>query len=102
MYSVEVFQQRKAVIDQRIRELDQDISALREQYESQSTRLDAMRTYIPKAESFLAAYDTMTAAEKNTMLRELVDHAVYTKTQRAQRGQPSAPFTLDIFPSLPL
>ena len=102
VYSVEVFQQRKAVIDQRIRELDQDISALREQYESQSTRLDAMRTYIPKAESFLAAYDTMTAAEKNTMLRELVDHAVYTKTQRAQRGQPSAPFTLDIFPSLPL
>lgn len=101
VYSVEIFQQRKAVIDQRLEDLTQDMTALKKQHEAEALRLDVIRTYIPKAETFLDAYYTMTAAEKNSMLRELIDHAVYTKTQRAQRGQPSAPFTLDIFPRIP-
>ena len=101
IYSVDVFRQRKEVIDGRIQELNDSIEKLRNQYESQNKRTAAMRAYVPKAESFLSSYGAMTAAEKNTMFRELIDHIVYTKTERGQINK-VVPFKLDIYPKLPV
>ena len=101
IYSVDDFRQRKEVIDGRIQELNDSIEKLKTQYESQNRRTAAMRAYVPKAESFLSSYENMNAAEKNTMLRELLDHVVYTKTERGQKNK-VVPFKLDIYPKLPI
>ena len=38
-----------------------------------------------------------TAAEKNALLKTIIDHVIYTKLDRAKRGGPST-LTLEIFP----
>lgn len=102
IYSVEVFTQRKAVIDDRIRDIDHTLQELQEEHDNAEASRKAIERFIPKVENLLSSYYTLSAAEKNSVLSEVIDHCTYYKTARGQRGKGSAPFRLDIFPRLPL
>ena len=102
IYSVEVFTQRKAVIDDRIRDIDHMLHELQKEHDNAEASRKAIARFIPKVENLLSSYYTLSAAEKNSMLSEVIDHCTYYKTARGQRGKGAAPFRLDIFPRLPL
>lgn len=101
VYSVEIFTQRKSVIDGRLREIDQTIRDLQDAHASAEANRKAIQQFIPKAENLLKSYHTMSVAEKNSMLSEVIDHCTYYKTARGQRGKGSSPFKLEVFPRLP-
>lgn len=61
---------------------------------------EARAAILPAVERVLDAYPlAQTIEQKNALLRSVIDHAVYHKTQRAWRGQnPAKYLQLDVFP----
>jgi hypothetical protein len=65
-------------------------------------RIRNQSVFIPQCKKLLDGYSSMDAAEKNAILKELVDHITYTKPEKNKRGHGSdVNFTLDVYPKLP-
>lgn len=101
IYTLEDFTQRRDTIQKRVSALENDIRSLEMRDSLERKHTAAIREILPKISTFLDAYPVMGAAERNSMLREIVDHAVYTKTVKRKKGGPPVPFSLDIFPKIP-
>lgn len=100
IYSVEVFQERSAA-------LNENISALIERRDTTTKKLDKVSKYrlakkelLPKVQTVIEKYFSLhTASERNLMLKEVIDKIVYTKTDKG-RGHADS-FKIEVFPKIP-
>ncbi len=98
VYDVPTFRDRRADLDARIAATRQALAAL-----DASPKPDPVLTILPQVRTVLGAYDlTATPAEKNALLRTVLDHITYTKTQRCQRNNaPTDHLSLILYPRVP-
>lgn len=98
LYSPDLFRERQADLGERLAAVDADLAAL-----DAAPRPDPRRLLLPQIKKVTSAYRAAaTPGEKNALLRTVIDHVTYEKTQRCYRNEsPAAHLTLHIFPRLP-
>ena len=102
IYDTDTFLNRSRALSERSAALQKNIADLERRLKQERLREASVRTIIPKTEQLLEVYDTLPdARSKNDMLKEVIAKAVYTKTERAQRGGRSDNFTLELYPRIP-
>ncbi|MDR2525651.1 MAG: recombinase family protein [Oscillospiraceae bacterium] len=101
VYDVDIFLSRSRELSERTAAAQTDRARISEELGAESTRLQNHLSIVPKVEHLLSCYTALlTPAEKNDLLKEVVEKAVYTKTQAGKRNR-SAPFDLILYPRLP-
>ena len=98
IYSPDLYRQRHAELSGRIAEINARIAEL-----SAVPRPDPRARLVPQLRTVLAAYGSAAdPAEKNALLRTVVDHIAYTKNQRCYRNSdPADHLVLEVFPRVP-
>lgn len=102
VYTVEIFQNRSAVLNKNIEQLNDSIRQTQEELE----RLEFLRvekeSYAPKVRFLLDNYGTNSVESNNRILKEVIEKVYYEKTAPNRRGGLyNANFTLSIFPNIP-
>ncbi len=103
IYTPEIFATRISSLDERIREINLEISRLQFELKSNQKKNYELNTFIPRVEHLLDAYWTSDDANiRNDMLQDVLDRVEYTKTEPNRKGhRDNANFTLTLFPKLP-
>lgn len=98
VYSVDEFRERRAKVNAQIADIDRSIAAL-----DHTPANDPIAALLPQITTVLNSYRTAPDAEsKNTLLRSVIDHITYHKTQRGYRNSnPGDNLTLEIAPRIP-
>lgn len=99
IYSPELYRERRDDLTKRIAQVDASIANL----QGNARQSDARALLIPRVKTVLAAYqNTESPADRNQLLRSVIDHIVYHKTQRCYRNHKPGEFlTLEVFPRIP-
>jgi len=98
VYSVETFLQRSRNISERISALDEDESRLRAEFAELEQSIDCQARLIPMMARAIDLYRASSdPAEKNSILKEVIDHVVYFR-KIGGRWAPRYNFTLTIYP----
>jgi DNA invertase Pin-like site-specific DNA recombinase len=102
IYTPEVFLERSAAVEKELTQMQNSIQGVKDQIAAEEMRIRNQSVFIPQCKKLLDGYSSMDAAEKNAILKELVDHITYTKPEKNKRGHGSdVNFTLDVYPKLP-
>lgn len=97
-YDEDTFLKRSDEIIKRIIDTKQALNKITKEIEYSEKRSEMQKDIIPKAEKVISMYShAKTAAEKNNLLKSILDHAVYEK----EKSQWNDEFTLTLFPRLP-
>jgi len=98
VYDVATYRQRRADLDSRLAQTREALDQARK-----PSRPAPLDLYIPKLRQTLSAYAAAsTPAEKNALLKQVVERITYHKTQRCYRNNGLADhLTLDVFPKYP-
>lgn len=98
VYDTATYRERRADLDARIAETRASLAALDAPPPS-----DPVAMILPQVRTVLGAYDLAAdPADKNALLRAVVDHVVYTKTQRCYRNNALTDYlSLTLFPRVP-
>lgn len=98
VYDVPTFRERRADLEARIAAVQASLDAL-----DAPPPPDPILTILPQVRNVLGAYDlSATPAEKNALLRTVIDHIVYTKNQRCYRNNaPTDHLSLVLYPRVP-
>lgn len=96
IYTPQVFIRRRDDLAARIDATTQ----LLHQASHQPTRADLIRAELPQIEHVLQAYPlTHDLEQRNALLKSVISHVIYTKTEHCYRNQNPADYlTLDIYP----
>lgn len=103
VYSDEDFKTRITEIKQRIEDTQNSLKKLKVEKKKSELQKKAAEEFIPKVKHILAVYNTLpSAAAKNSILKEVLDHADYNKEKSgAFKGYSADDFTLTAYPKLP-
>ena len=102
VYTTDTFLERSRSISTRIEQAKSDVEVLRADIKDERVREESKKTIIPKAERLLDVYASLPSAEeKNKVLKEVLEKAVYTKDKRSPRGSSGDNFELTLYPKLP-
>ena len=98
VYSPALYCERRDDLTARIAEIDARLDDL-----ARGPRPDPRAQLVPQINTVLAAYRAAPdAAAKNALLRTVIDHITYTKTQRCYRNSdPADHLSLQVFPRIP-
>ena len=98
VYDVATFRDRRADLESRIGEVKAALAAL-----DAPPPPDPVLSVLSQVRTVLGAYNlAATPAEKNALLRTVLDHISYEKTQRCQRNNaPTDHLSLTLFPRVP-
>lgn len=100
VYTNEVFLQRSKLLAKRITEAEAQESALRDHLASLRKAELTQKSLVPRIQHVLDIYDTLeTPAEKNALLKTVLDRAVYAKSSGGRYGESN--LQLYIYPKLP-
>ena len=81
VYTNDVFMERSRVLAGRIAEAEKQVEALREHLIAMRKAELTRKSIAPRIQNVLDVYDTLeTPAEKNALLKTVLDHVVYSKT----------------------
>lgn len=102
IYTTEVFLQRSSAVNSKIEEEKESIKKLQSELQTAKLAVQDREKIIPRAEQVLAEYSkAQTAAEKNELLKSMIEKVVYTKTVNGRwQGKPDD-FELILYPKLP-
>ncbi len=101
IYSTETFLQRLKAISDKLDEANSSLSDLDKYIVDERQRIHGRTSIIPKIENLLAAYDSIdSVADKNDMLKEVIEKVVYSKDKGGRWADPSD-FHIKIYPRLP-
>lgn len=101
VYDTDTFLVRSRDISSRLHQAYADKASLTSRLDEAVRRREARRSVIPKVENLLDVYDALpTPAARNTLLKEVLARAVYTKEANGRWGDPDA-FTIDLYPKIP-
>lgn len=103
VYTVEQFTDRSQNISARITETQEKIKKITMDISGVSDEETVIKEFYPKLKSLINVYDSISsAAEKNELLKEIVDKAVYNKEKSgAFKGVSADDFELKMYPKLP-
>lgn len=101
VYSIEIFRERQG-------NLKSSITAAEEQLQKHHTDLDRLyevrnrqNCFAPKVRHLLDTYHTNSIETNNELLKELIDHITYEKTERNTRGKlENCNFSLHVYPRI--
>lgn len=98
LYTMDEFRRRRADIQSKIAAVDQALATLAE-----VPRPDPRRALIPQVKNVLAAYASApTAQDKNILLKSVIDHVSYHKTERCYRNNaPGDHLSIVVYPRMP-
>lgn len=97
IYDEETYLKRSQNLAERISDTQKAIAETEKDIETEKKRKKAQKKIIPAVERVLDVYfDTDDPAEKNRLLKTVLDHAVYRK-EKTQRGDD---FTLVLYPKI--
>ncbi|MDR1805517.1 MAG: recombinase family protein [Clostridium sp.] len=99
VYTVEEFATRSKAIGEQLSAQSEILKKLISQQEQARRAKEYRKSYIPKIKTLLDVYYTLpTAAEKNALLKEIIDRCEYTKDNRGKSTQDD--FDLVVYPKL--
>ncbi len=103
VYTLAVFRERRAILEEKKNTLETQLAQLNQEASRMDASENARRNFLPAARRILDTYwDTDSAETRNSMLKELLEHVDYTRTERTKKGQRDlADFTLHFYPRLP-
>lgn len=101
-YTKDEFTQRSTEIKLQIEDAEERIKKITAEHTLALQQQKAIEEFVPAIKHLLEVYDTLSAADKNTMLKEIIDHAVYEKNvSGVYRNTSPDNFTLSVYPRLP-
>jgi DNA invertase Pin-like site-specific DNA recombinase len=92
VYDLEKFLERSNSIKERIAQTETSIGNIKKELENIERLNNAKNEMLPKLEMLFEVYETLTPAEKNDLLKGLIEKAVYTKSEKYKK------FDLKIYP----
>jgi DNA invertase Pin-like site-specific DNA recombinase len=100
IYSVEIFTERRMRITERIRDLEKTASSLQSEIHSLKEHYCQNNRLLPKVDHLLSVYnDLENAADKNELLKEVVERIEYTKDSPNKKGyRDIGNFSINIYP----
>lgn len=103
VYDVHTFRERRKALEEKNNSLETELAQLQTEMELMESREKARRDFIPSVKKIVEAYWSIDNIEvRNAMLKEILDHVDYCKTERNRKGQrDSAKFTLHFYPKIP-
>ena len=103
VYSPEMFKERYALLDNRLTQFRQQQETLQAEIEQDRKNLSKYLEFIPRAEQILDTYYSLeTPAERNSVLREIVDHILYAKDEGGRYDKRNLyNFRLEVVPKIP-
>lgn len=94
VYTLDVFQDRRAKLTLAMEDLDIQIEKLQKEILALETSETTQKNIIPQTEELLASYDEMTNEERNELLKEILEEIKYFKGADGQ-------IEIDLYPRLP-
>jgi DNA invertase Pin-like site-specific DNA recombinase len=103
IYTAEQFLERSKNINERTEELKSELSKYNAIYDKEKKRVIGLKEIVPKAMLLLDTYNEIgTLREKNDMLKQIIEKAVYLKENSGSfRGFSADGFQLKLFPRIP-
>jgi DNA invertase Pin-like site-specific DNA recombinase len=103
VYSLETFNERRNTLESQKAELSTELDHLKKEHIRVSAREQAEKDFLPSATHFIDVYREIEDIRiKNSMLKNILDHIEYLKTERNKKGAGNtANFTLKFYPKLP-
>lgn len=102
VYTTDVFLERSQSINDKINELQTSLSEINTEIERETLTEQSQKTIIPNTEYVLSEYKkAKTAAQKNDLLKLVIDKVVYTKTVNGRWHNKPDNFELMLYPKLP-
>lgn len=104
VYSTDLFLDRSRKLSERIKQNEEDCSALRENIAEEKKREAGRSQIVPKVEKLLDVYWSLpTPKAQNDMLKEVLEKVVYLKTKSGRyKGNAPDDFEITIYPKIPL
>ena len=101
-YTTDIFLDRSKNINVKIEETQKSIKQLEREIQLAIKADQGQKTIVPKAEKVLAQYGkAKTPAEKNQLLKSVIDKVIYTKTVNGRWNNKPDDFELILYPKLP-
>lgn len=102
VYSTDIFMKRSKLISTKIDELKKDKKNLLKKTNSEEEKEKSKEILIPKIENIIKVYWTLDdPADKNELLKEVLEKAVYLKTVNGRWHSKPDEFELEIYLKLP-
>lgn len=103
VYTVTQFANRTRTLNGKIAEVQEDIRRIEQELLKADTETAIIEEFVPKVKSIIEGYDTLqTPAEKNKILKEIVEKVIYNKERSgAYKGVSVEDFELELFVKLP-
>ena len=103
IYSSEVFLERSKELTSAIDDKEKALKAIRLQINTIDEMYTRRNEFVPRVQNILDVYHMLkTPAEKNALLKEIVEKAVYDKDKSgAFKGCSSSDFELTLYPKIP-
>lgn len=100
IYDIDTFLERSQKIAARITEIETIKQKLQRDIIEEKNRIEHATSIIPKAEHLLKIYNSLTIAEKNAMLKEILFNITYERKKSIRNGGTFDNFTLVLNPKL--
>lgn len=102
VYTTEVFLSRSAHLKERMDQASASIYSLESEIDYEERKYQNRSNYIPKCRHLLEIYPTLDISTKNQMLKELIDHVDYRKTEKSSfHAKRNVPIELHVYPKVP-
>ena len=103
VYTIDIFRERQENLKSSIANAENQLvinqKELNSLYELQNTQ----NHFVPRVNHLLDTYRTNSIEQNNELLKELIDHIIYEKTERNTKGKlNNCNFTLQIYPRISL
>ena len=79
IYTAEIFASRNKILNEKISEIAAAIQETKEEYQKLQQAKENQISLLPKIRTILETYETLTPAEQNKLLKEVLDHVEYHK-----------------------
>ncbi len=100
IYTDDEFFDRNTKMKQKKAELSERLIQLQKELQDETGRLTSMERLLPALQTIHDTYQQIDSpAIRNSLLREVIDHIEYTKTEKGRWGNPDS-FTLELFPKV--
>lgn len=100
VYDADTFLERSRIVAARLQQAERDKMSMTAELLQERQRDENYGSPIPKIERPLDAYDTLTPAGKNFMLKEILEKVVYRKEASDRWSGPDR-FAVDLYPKIP-
>lgn len=102
IYSTEIFQERRKLLNGKISDLEHLIQSLQQDIVIEQAKQNTAVNLIPQCGNLLSAYWNLNIPAKNEVLKTLVEKVVYKKLTKNEYGKGGNPaFELHIYPKIP-